>query len=527
MNIFNALIKEQYIQLKALLGHFYQNKMTYASHYMGEICSDISLDNGIDVISPVNNQAFAHIDLAGDEDINSVVEQSFKAFKHWQSVPAPKRGLLVLTFSQLVEANKQQLAKVITLENGKPYQESLGEVQEVIDVCQFAVGLSRQLYGLTIATERAEHRMMEQWHPLGVVGIITAFNFPMAVWAWNAMLALVCGNSVVWKPSEQCPLSALALHALLVKSATSLGYSADLSSLIFADKNTSEQLVKHKKVALVSATGSCGMGKQVAPLVAQRLGRYLLELGGNNAMIISQHANLDLAFNAVAFSALGTSGQRCTSLRRLFVHESIIDDVCEKLINIYKSVKVGNPFDEKNLMGPLVSASSVANMKLAIEQAKQQGGMCLYEGQMAEVNKEEDADGINYVRPCLMKINADAAIVQQETFAPILYVMAYGHLEQAIEWQNDVPQGLSSSIFTQDICEAEYFLSARGSDCGIANVNIGTSGAEIGGAFGGEKDTGGGRESGSDAWKNYMRRSTNTINYGQALPLAQGIRFDL
>lgn len=523
MGIENDLVGQNDIQLENLLKCFYQKQGTYPAYYIGGASFGKSSEKTSNVISPINGEPFVTINLANESNINDVVEHSVTAFQQWQSVPAPKRGLLVLAFSQKVNTHKHQLAKIITLESGKPYQESLGEVQEVIDVCQFAVGLSRQLYGLTIATERPNHRMMEQWHPLGVVGIITAFNFPMAVWAWNAMLALVCGNSVIWKPSEQCPLSALSLHELLISSAKDLDFSADLSSVIFADKDTSQAFVENKKVSLLSATGSCAMGKQVAPLVAKRMGRYLLELGGNNAMIISQHANLQLALNAVAFSALGTSGQRCTSLRRLIVHESIMDEVCDKLVNIYKSVAVGDPFDGKNLMGPVISLDTIKNMEGALVKAKAQGGLTLYHGGCVKINNLAGY----YVRPELIKIKSNAAILKQETFAPILYVSAYDDLEQAIEMQNDVPQGLSSAIFTQDVCEAEIFLSSSGSDCGIANVNIGTSGAEIGGAFGGEKETGGGRESGSDAWKSYMRRCTNTINYGQNLPLAQGIQFDL
>ena len=523
MGIKIDLINQNKIQLEKLLTSFYQKNGVYPACYIGGASFGGSTGKIMNVVSPINGEPFIKINLANDSDISHVVDHSFSAFKNWKSVPAPKRGLLVLEFSQRVSEHKHQLAKIITLESGKPYQESLGEVQEVIDVCQFAVGLSRQLYGLTIATERPDHRMMEQWHPLGVVGIITAFNFPMAVWAWNAMLALVCGNSVIWKPSEQCPLSALSLHEILIDSAKALGFSADLSSVIFADKITSQSLVENPKISLVSATGSCAMGKQVAPLVAKRMGRYLLELGGNNAMIISQYANLALALNAVAFSALGTSGQRCTSLRRLIVHESIIDSVCDKLIDIYNSVAVGDPFDSENLMGPVISRDAIQKMEDALTQSKAQGGISLYSG--APV-KNNHLAGF-YVRPKLIRIKSNAAILKQETFAPILYVTAYDDLEQAIEIQNDVPQGLSSAIFTQDVCEAELFLSSRGSDCGIANVNIGTSGAEIGGAFGGEKDTGGGRESGSDAWKSYMRRCTNTINYGNDLPLAQGIQFDL
>lgn len=519
------LFQEHDIALDALLGEFYSTKNTYGPIYCGnkEMLGS-KTENNLDVVTPITGETFTRIHLAEVKDIEIVVNKAQQAYLGWRTIPAPKRGELVSVFAEYVRQHKSQLAKVITIECGKPYAESLGEVQEVIDVCEFAVGLSRQLYGLTIASERPEHRMMEQWHPLGVVAVITAFNFPMAVWAWNAMLALVCGDSVVWKPSEQCPLSALACHSLLVKALADLNLASDIAQLVFADSDASESLVKNHNVSLVSATGSCAMGKKVAPLVAQRMGKYLLELGGNNALILSQHANLDLAYRAIVFSALGTTGQRCTTLRRLIVHESLTDEVCNKLAEIYSTVAVGNPFQQENIMGPLINQRSFDSMMNAIEQAKQQGGKVLFGGNSI-MPKPTGEQGC-YVEPTLIRINHDSEIVQQETFAPILYVISYSTLEQAIEIQNSVKQGLSSSIFTDNIQEAEYFLSAEGSDCGIANVNIGTSGAEIGGAFGGEKDTGGGRESGSDAWKNYMRRTTNTINYGKDLPLAQGINFD-
>ena len=425
--------------------------------------------------------------------------------------------------AELARTRKMALADLITLESGKIHQESLGEVQEMIDVCDFAVGLSRQLHGLTIASERRMHRMMEQWHPLGVVAIISAFNFPMAVWAWNAMLALVCGNTLIWKPSEQTPLCALACQQLVHDALAQMtDIPQAVSSVIIGDKRAGEIIIQHPDVALVSATGSCLMGRQVAQQVAARLGRCLLELGGNNAMIVTPSADLSLALRAIVFAAVGTAGQRCTTLRRLIVHQSLVTTVTEQLIKAYAALVIGHPFAHSTLVGPLINQSAWERMQQALEAVRAQGGRVCCGGERIV---ERVPEGGIYVKPAIVHIGHDAPIVQAETFAPLLSIMEYSTLAQAINIQNGVAQGLSSAIFTQNLQEAEVFLSASGSDCGIANVNIGTSGAEIGGAFGGEKETGGGRESGSDAWKNYMRRSTNTINYGQDLPLAQGITF--
>ena len=506
--------------LSDVLGEFYEPTGKYACAYVGKLGFAGSMPKPVH--SPIDGLEVGQFPFCDGNTRDNVVIAAQSAFKQWRTVPAPKRGELLRVFAQRVRTHKQDLARIITLECGKPYQESLGEVQEVIDVCDFAVGLSRQLYGLTIASERPNHRMMEQWHPLGVVLIITAFNFPMAVWAWNAALALICGNTLVWKPSEQCPLSALACHKLLIDTCHELDMDMTVSSIVFADKAGSEHLVDNKNVSLVSATGSCAMGKQVAQRVAARMGKYLLELGGNNAMIVTPSANLPLAVRAAVFAAVGTTGQRCTSLRRLIVHESLEEEMCKQIIQVYRSVKIGNPFDEENLIGPLIGDAAYLTMMESIEAAKAEGGRLLYGGERVL----QDSGGV-YITPAIIAIHHDAKIVQQETFAPLLYVMTYQNLEEAIEIQNSVDQGLSSAIFTENVREAELFLSAVGSDCGIANVNIGTSGAEIGGAFGGEKDTGGGRESGSDAWKAYMRRATNTINYGTDLPLAQGIKFDV
>lgn len=513
---------------RSTLGRFASKDHSYAALYMGEECfvSDLHLD----VHTPIDGSVFAQICEATHSQAEQVAQSAHESFLQWRSVPAPQRGELVRLYGERVRKHKDALAQIITLECGKPIQESLGEVQELIDVCDFAVGLSRQLHGLTIASERPNHRMMEQWHPLGAVLVITAFNFPMAVWGWNAALALVCGNSLVWKPSEQCPLSALACHNLLMETIEEQGAPLCLSNVIFGEKSLSEQLVDNKRFPLVSATGSCAMGKAVGARVAARMGKSLLELGGNNAMIVSDKADLDLAIRAIAFSALGTTGQRCTSLRRLIVHENVLPDVVHKLQKVYDSVAIGNPLDEKNLMGPLISEAAMDKMEHALLAAQQQGGVVLCGGEhLAEV-EDTPSKRIRkgfYMTPALVVIDALAPIVMQETFAPILYIHTYSNLAQAVDIQNSVSQGLSSAIFTESMSEAELFMSAVGSDCGIANVNIGTSGAEIGGAFGGEKDTGGGRESGSDAWKNYMRRTTNTINYGKELPLAQGIKFDL
>ncbi|MCP5079165.1 MAG: aldehyde dehydrogenase family protein [Psychromonas sp.] len=504
---------------KAVLQSLYDAQQQYGAIYIG-LQTEFSKEQ-LAVISPNDGKQFATINLADITQINQVIEQSTIAFEQWKVVPAPQRGELIREFSLLVREHKTELANIISLEAGKPIQESLGEVQELIDICDFALGLSRQLYGLTIATERPSHRMMEQWHPLGPIAVISAFNFPMAVWGWNAALALVCGNSVIWKPSSQCPLSALACHQLLVQTLIKLDYNPALSSIVFAEKRGVELLVDNRQIKLVSATGSCQMGQAVGQRVAARMGRSLLELGGNNAMIVCPSVKLDLAVRAITFSALGTSGQRCTTLRRLFVHQSLKTEIIEQLKAIYQTVKIGDPFDEQNLMGPIINQQAVDNMQSSIQQAIQQGGSLLYGGDVITTD-----DGF-YVRPAILEISSDATIVQQEIFAPLLFVLSYESLPEAIKKQNSVSQGLSSAIFTENMKEAELFLSCVGSDCGIANVNIGTSGAEIGGAFGGEKDTGGGRESGSDAWKNYMRRVTNTINYGDDLPLAQGISFDL
>ena len=484
------------------------------------------------VHSPIDNQVLGHCGIAEKAEVLEAVSQAHESFLRWRIVPAPKRGELIRRFAEKVREDKRELAKLITLEAGKTWQESLGEVQEVIDVCEFAVGLSRQLHGLTIASERPNHRMMEQWHPLGVVGIITAFNFPMAVWAWNAALSLVCGNAVVWKPSEKTPLCALACHRLLVSALRDMGelsrYPA-LSVVVNGHKDIGEHIAGHTQIPLVSATGSVPMGRSVAEHVARRLGRSLLELGGNNALIVTASADLNMALKATVFSAVGTSGQRCTSLRRLFVHESVADAFLEKLVATYKTIAIGDPRDESNLCGPVINGNTWGVMNQAINDARIRSGQLLVGGkQLAGGQFEEGACGGGvYLEPAVMEVSSDEPLLQQETFAPLLFVVRYQSLHQAILWQNDVPQGLSSAIFTNDVREAEIFMSATGSDCGIANVNIGTSGAEIGGAFGGEKDTGGGRESGSDAWKQYMRRVTNTINYGDDIPLAQGIQFEL
>lgn len=459
--------------------------------------------------------------------VKARIDAAHEAFLTWRLIPAPKRGELVRLFGEELRAHKDALGKLVSIEAGKVTSEGLGEVQEMIDICDFAVGLSRQLYGLTIATERAEHRMMETWHPLGVVGIISAFNFPVAVWAWNACLALVCGDAIVWKPSEKTPLTALATHALFdraVAAYKAAGHAMPegLSALIIGGKEVGEALVEHEKVPLVSATGSTAMGRAVGPKLAARFARALLELGGNNAAIIAPSADLDLALRGVAFAAMGTAGQRCTTLRRLFVHESLYDTFVPRLKQAYASVKVGHPLEEGTLIGPLIDAHAFGLFEKALDEARSVGGQ-VTGGARVDVNGKDSY----YVRPAIVEMDAHGGPVLRETFAPILYVLQYRNIEDAIAMQNAVGAGLSSSIFTNDIREAEMFVSAAGSDCGIANVNIGPSGAEIGGAFGGEKETGGGRESGSDSWKAYMRRATNTINYGRSLPLAQGVKFDV
>ncbi|ALR18131.1 aldehyde dehydrogenase family protein [Vibrio natriegens] len=474
--------------------------------------------------SPVDGEASSSFLLATAEQFDSLTERATDAFKQWRTVPAPKRGEFVRIIGNLAREYKNELAEVITLESGKIFPEALGEVQEWIDVCDFAVGLSRQLHGLTIASERPGHRMMEQWLPLGPVAVISAFNFPMAVWSWNAMLGLVAGDSIVWKPSEKTPLCALAIQAIVNKALEQMPeVPKDVCSVVIGDAEIGKVMSADKRYPLVSATGSTAMGRNVAQVVAGRLGRSLLELGGNNAMIVSKDADIELALRAIVFAAVGTAGQRCTTLRRLIVHSSVKQQLVERLIQAYSSLRIGNPRASSTLIGPLVDAQSYENMQQALNDAKEQGGTICYGGDRVTSDVPENG---YYVNPAIVEIQHDAPVVHHETFAPILYVMTYEEIEEALEIQNEVPQGLSSAIFTENMREAEMFMSPEGSDCGIANVNIGTSGAEIGGAFGGEKETGGGRESGSDAWKNYMRRSTNTINYGGDLPLAQGIVFE-
>ncbi len=480
------------------------------------------------VRSPITGQQIGLLPEITAPQAADAIERAHQAFLQWRMVPGPKRGELVRLLGEELRAQKSALGRLVSIEVGKITSEGLGEVQEMIDICDFALGLSRQLYGLTIATERAEHRMMETWHPLGVTGIISAFNFPVAVWSWNSALALVCGNSTVWKPSEKTPLTALATQAIFeraVRRYVAAGGQApdDLSVLLIGNRSIGEILVDHPKVPLVSATGSTAMGRAVGPRLAARFARSLLELGGNNAAIIAPSADLDLTLRGVAFAAMGTAGQRCTTLRRLFVHESVYDSLVPRLIAAYGSVKIGNPLADGTLIGPLIDKTAFNAMQKSLAAAKAAGGI-VHGGQRVDETQAPDA---YYVRPALVEMPAQTGPVLEETFAPILYVMKYRDFDQVLDLHNAVPQGLSSSIFTNDLREAETFLSARGSDCGIANVNIGPSGAEIGGAFGGEKETGGGRESGSDAWKAYMRRATNTINHGRTLPLAQGVKFDV
>ncbi|RFS19163.1 aldehyde dehydrogenase family protein [Chitinophaga silvatica] len=474
--------------------------------------------------SPVDGRQIGQVGIAGEQDYAQVIEVATKAFEQWRTVPAPRRGEIVRQIGEALRARKQALGSLVSYEMGKSLQEGLGEVQEMIDICDFAVGLSRQLYGLSMHSERPSHRMYEQWHPLGIVGIISAFNFPVAVWSWNAMLAMVCGDVCVWKPSEKTPLSAIACQHIIAEVLERNNVPEGVLCVINGGRETGEMLASDQRVPLVSATGSTRMGKAVATTVAARLGRCLLELGGNNAIIISRDADLDMALIGSLFGAVGTAGQRCTTTRRLIIHESVYDSFKEKLTKAYGQLRIGNPLDETNHVGPLIDKDAVNAYLKAIDACKKEGGNFVVEGGV--VSGEGFESGC-YVKPCIAEARADFEIVQTETFAPILYLMKYNTLEEAIAMQNNVPQGLSSAIMTMNLREAELFLSAAGSDCGIANVNIGTSGAEIGGAFGGEKETGGGRESGSDAWKNYMRRQTNTINYGTQLPLAQGIKFDL
>lgn len=490
--------------------------------------SSLVTEFGIDVrgdhlvTSPIDGAGLGRVAFDDGAAIDRKIAASVQAFERWRLVPAPRRGELVRLFGEELRANKDALGRLVTIECGKILEEGRGEVQEMIDICDFAVGLSRQLYGLTIASERPGHRMMESWHPAGPVAVISAFNFPVAVWAWNAALALVCGDSVIWKPSEKTPLTALAVQTLFERAAAKSGASpANLSQVVLSDRSGGEQLARDGRIAVVSATGSTAMGRALAPVVAARFGRAILELGGNNAMIVCPSARLDLAERAILFAAVGTAGQRCTSLRRLFVHEAVAERLIDRLKTLYGRLAVGDPLASGTLVGPLIDGDAFQAMERALDAARAQGGE-VFGGGRALAERYPDAW---YVRPALVRMPSQTEIVRAETFAPILYVMMWRDFDAVLAAHNDVPQGLSSSIFTRDIEEAERFVSAVGSDCGIANVNIGPSGAEIGGAFGGEKQTGGGRESGSDAWKSYMRRQTTTVNYTNELPLAQGVVF--
>lgn len=478
----------------------------------------------IDSHSPVDGALIGSVYVSTKEEYEAIVAKAQEAFLYWRAIPAPKRGEIVRQLGEGFRKYKSDLGQLVSYEMGKSLQEGLGEVQEIIDICDFAVGLSRQLYGMTTHSERANHRMYEQYHPLGIVGIISAFNFPVAVWSWNSMLAWICGDVCIWKPSEKTPLCSIACQFIVNEVFAKNNIPEGVSCLINGDYQVGEWMTTDERIPLISATGSTRMGKIVAQTVGGRLGRSLLELGGNNAIIITESADLKVVIPGAVFGAVGTAGQRCTSTRRLIIHESVYDIVKENLIKAYKQIKIGNPLDTANHMGPLIDEGAVAIYLKAIETAKSQGAIMLIEGGQIKI------DGLNsncYVSPSIAEVSHDLPIVKEETFAPLLYIMKYKTLEEAIAIQNNVRQGLSSAIMTSNMREAELFLSVNGSDCGIANVNIGTSGAEIGGAFGGEKETGGGRESGSDSWKAYMRRQTNTINYGADLPLAQGIKFDL
>ena len=484
-----------------------------------------TLDGGaLSVRSPITGQTLAQVHETPVAAVGAEIARSQAAFHQWRQVPAPRRGEFVRLLGEELRRSKAALGQLVSIEVGKVLSEGMGEVQEMIDICDFAVGLSRQLQGLCLPSERRDHRLTEQWHPIGPVGVISAFNFPVAVWSWNAALAFVCGDPVIWKPSEKAPLTAMAVSALAQRACAAFGPEAPegLAILLLGGREIGEAMVDDARVPVISATGSTRMGRAVGARVADRFGKAILELGGNNASIVTPSADLDLTLRAVAFAAMGTAGQRCTTLRRLLVHESVYDVLVPKLISVYGAISVGDPRKDGNLVGPLIDADAFAAMQRALDAARAAGGK-VHGGARVDVNGDESF----YVQPALVEMSEQADCVREETFAPILYVLRYSSLEEAIAIQNDVPQGLSSSVFATDMREVEQFLSATGSDCGIANVNMGTSGAEIGGAFGGEKETGGGRESGSDSWKAYMRRQTNAINYGRTLPLAQGVTFDV
>jgi aldehyde dehydrogenase (NAD+) len=497
------------------------------SENLGTSTGNVWINSGKEYISsysPADGALIGKVQVTDSQTYEQVIAKSQEAFAVWRNLPAPQRGEIVRQIGNAIREVKPELGKLVSYEMGKSYQEGLGEVQEMIDICDFAVGLSRQLYGLTMHSERPGHRMYEQWHPIGIVGIISAFNFPVAVWSWNSMIAWVCGDVCIWKPSEKAPLSGIACQYIAAKVFKENGLPEGISSLIVGDYKVGEFMTEDKRVALISATGSTRMGKIVGQAVAARLGRSLLELGGNNAIIITEHADLEIAIRGALFGAVGTAGQRCTSTRRLIIHESVYESIKERLASAYSKLVIGNPLDEKNHVGPLIDKVAVDMYLKAIEKVKAEGGKEVVPG--GTLSGEGYESGC-YVKPCIIEAENHYEMVQEETFAPILYIMKYKNLDEAIAMHNGVPQGLSSAIMTLNMREAEAFLSASGSDCGIANVNIGTSGAEIGGAFGGEKETGGGRESGSDSWKAYMRRQTNTINYSTNLPLAQGIKFDI
>ncbi len=480
----------------------------------------------LEITSPADGKRIASIYLASEQDYQDIVARSHEAFLQWREVPAPKRGEIVRQIGLQLRKYKNALGTLVSYEMGKSLQEGKGEVQEMIDICDFAIGQSRQLYGFTMASERARHRLYDQYHPLGVVGTITAFNFPVAVWSWNAMIATICGNAHLWKPSSKTPLSAIAVQNILAEVIEANELPEGLFALIIGrGSSVGEQILNDKRLPLISITGSTKVGRHGAEIIARRFGKSILELGGNNAIIITPNANLAMALPAIVFGAVGTAGQRCTTTRRVIIHESIYDNVKESIVAAYKGLKIGNPLDEANHVGPLIDTDAVAAFLIAIEKVKEEGGKVIYGGSVLSGAGYESGC---YVVPAITEVENGYRIVQEETFAPILYLIKYsGEVENSIALNNDVVQGLSSAIFTDSLSEAETFLSAAGSDCGIANINIGTSGAEIGGAFGGEKETGGGRESGSDAWKTYMRRQTNTINFGKSLPLAQGIKFDI
>jgi aldehyde dehydrogenase (NAD+) len=498
------------------LGLKANNAGTFAGEWFGSGAA-------ISKVSPIDGSLLGHVSMPTNAELDRAIGAAQRAFHSWRDVPAPKRGEVVRLLGEALRAHKRDLGRLVTLETGKILAEGEGEVQEMIDICDFAVGLSRQLHGLTIASERPAHRMMEQWHPLGVVGIISAFNFPVAVWSWNSVLAAVCGDATIWKPSDKTPLTAIACVKLAERVCRDAGVDPAIFSLACGDAtHVGEPLIADSRLSLVSATGSTRMGRRVAEVVGRRLGRSLLELGGNNAIIVAPSADLKLAVRAVLFGAVGTAGQRCTTTRRLIVHQSVYTKLMGLLEKAYRQVRIGNPLNAATLMGPLIDASAVESYTRALEAVKRQGGRVIYGGKRLS---GATYSGGFYVTPSIVEADNALPIVQQETFGPILYLMRYQKIDEAIALQNGVPQGLSSGILTNDMREAELFVSARGSDCGIANVNLGTSGAEIGGAFGGEKETGGGRESGSDAWKNYMRRQTVTVNYSNELPLAQGIAF--